>query len=619
MKLVKLKPATKDYIWAGDKLKKWGKEAPYDNIAECWELSFHKDGPSLIDSGEEKGKRLMDVATKDDIGTYASSFPFFPVLIKLIDSGSNLSVQVHPDDAYALKKEDSFGKTEMWYVISHEKGAGLYVGLKEDSTKEEIKEALENSTILEKLNFFPVEDGDCFFIPSGTIHAIGKGVSVIEIQQNSNLTYRLYDYDRVGKDGKKRELHIEKALEVIDYHKYKRPTFQKGVIGRSKYFVSYRKDAKKNPLLSASSDSFVTVTFLSGEGMIGDLPYHALDTFFLPASQKVKIKGDGIYVMTRLEHPTHVIGVDIGGTSIKVGLVDQKGKILEEKAFSSVNINQRKAMSLLCDTIQEILDDQKMTIDQIKGIGVGCPGSINSEKGVCEYANNLPWGNFKIATGLRKRFPVEVKVNNDANCAALGEYIFGGHRKYQNILLVTLGTGVGGGIIIDGKLYGGKEGKGGEIGHTLFSLNGRDCTCGQKGCFEAYTSVTALIKDTKEILKDYPNSILYEMTDNDLSKINGKMICEAYQKKDEAATKAFDRYVMFLSEGLLSFMNIFRMDAILLGGGLAESGETLLGPVREYCEKRNYGFGKAPKVEIQKATLGNKAGILGAASLLFES
>ena len=117
----------------------------------------------------------------------------------------------------------------------------------------------------------------------------------------------------------------------------------------------------------------------------------------------------------------------------------------------------------------------------------------------------------------------------------------------------------------------------------------------------------------------YLAKILYEMTDNDLSKINGKMICEAYQKKDEAATKAFDRYVMFLSEGLLSFMNIFRMDAILLGGGLAESGETLLGPVREYCEKRNYGFGKAPKVEIQKATLGNKAGILGAASLLFES
>ena len=141
------------------------------------------------------------------------------------------------------------------------------------------------------------------------------------------------------------------------------------LMGRSKYFVSYRKDAKKNPLLSASSDSFVTVTFLSGEGMIGDLPYHALDTFFLPASQKAEIKGDGIYVMTRLEHPTHVIGVDIGGTSIKVGLVDQKGKILEEKAFPSVNINQRKAMSLLCDTIQEILDDQKMTIDQIKGIG----------------------------------------------------------------------------------------------------------------------------------------------------------------------------------------------------------------------------------------------------------
>ena len=214
MNLIKLKPATKDYIWAGTKLKKYGKEAPYDNIAECWELSFHKDGPSIIDSGEDKGKLLKDVATKADLGEYAASFPFFPVLIKLIDSGDNLSVQVHPNDEYALKNENSFGKTEMWYVLEAEKGSGLYVGLKDNSSREEIEDALKNGTILSKLNFFPVKKGEVYFIQSGTIHAIGKGVTVIEIQQNSNLTYRLYDYNRLGKDGKPRELHIEKALQV---------------------------------------------------------------------------------------------------------------------------------------------------------------------------------------------------------------------------------------------------------------------------------------------------------------------------------------------------------------------------------------------------------------------
>lgn len=301
MEIVKLEPAIKTYIWAGNKLKKYGKKVDGDKISECWELSFHPDGLSKIASGKDSGKFLKDVALASDIGEYASSFPFFPVLIKLIDSGDNLSVQVHPSDEYALKNENSYGKTEMWYVLEHDDGAGLYVGLKEDSSEEEIKIDLNNGTILNKLNFYPVKNGDCFFIKSGTIHAIGKGVTLLEIQQNSNLTYRLYDYDRVDANGKKRQLHIEKALKVVDYKKYSSNKFENNMVGKCKYFTSYVYDVNEKPTIIADKDSFVSITFLSGKGVIDSLDYKTYETFFIPAGKKAIISGSGRYILTVVE------------------------------------------------------------------------------------------------------------------------------------------------------------------------------------------------------------------------------------------------------------------------------------------------------------------------------
>lgn len=301
MEIVKLKPSTKDYIWGGKLFKSWGKESSSDSIAECWELSFNKDGPSYIDSGKDLGKPLMEVATNEDIGSLASSFPFFPVLIKLINSASNLSVQVHPSDEYALKNEGQYGKTEMWYVISHEKGAGLYIGFNKETNKDEVAKRIENGTIMDILNFVEVEDGDTFFIPSGTVHAIGAGVTVIEIQQNSTLTYRLYDYKRKGKDGKERELHVDKALKVLNFNKYEKTAFSKGVIGSCKYFTSYILDAEKDSLIHARPDSFASVTFISGEGKLNDITYKKGDTFFIPASKIGNIQGNGTYILTEVK------------------------------------------------------------------------------------------------------------------------------------------------------------------------------------------------------------------------------------------------------------------------------------------------------------------------------
>jgi mannose-6-phosphate isomerase len=301
MDIVKLKPAVKDYIWGGTKLKEAGKEAPFSHIAECWELSFHQDGPSLIASGPDQGKFLKDVATKSDLGDSVSAFKFFPVLIKLIDAADNLSVQVHPSDAYALKNENSYGKTEMWHIISAEKGAGLYVGFKKDTDVKEVEEALKKGTILSLLNFFEVKPGESYFISSGTIHAIGKGVTLIEIQQNSNLTYRLFDYNRIGKDGKPRELHIEKALKVIDYHRYEPKKFKGNLIGKCQYFSSYSYDEKEKHV-KASSDSFASITFLEGEGSFAGIPFRRFDTFFIPAGKEGMIEAEKCrYILTRIE------------------------------------------------------------------------------------------------------------------------------------------------------------------------------------------------------------------------------------------------------------------------------------------------------------------------------
>lgn len=183
-------------------------------------------------------------------------------------------MQVHPSDEYALKNEGQFGKTEMWYVIAAEKGAGLYIGFNKTTNKDEVSSKIQDGTIMDILNFVEVKPGDTFFIPSGTVHAIGAGVTVIEIQQNSTLTYRLYDYKRKDKDGKERELHVDKALKVLNYNPYKKPSFPANVIGSCKYFTSYIFNAENNSIIHARSDSFASITFISGEGNVDDIQYN---------------------------------------------------------------------------------------------------------------------------------------------------------------------------------------------------------------------------------------------------------------------------------------------------------------------------------------------------------
>ena len=300
MELVKLVPAIKDYIWGGTYFKQFSKGIVFDRVSECWELSMREDAPSIIASGRYLGKPLCEVITKEDIGPVMDKFPYFPLLIKLIDAKDNLSVQVHPSDDYALKYENSFGKSEMWHIISADEGSGLYVGLNKDYSKEEIEKALKEGNILEYLNFYQVKPGETYVIKPGTIHAIGKGVRLIEIQQNSDLTYRLYDYNRVGKDGQPRPLHIEKALKVIDYKKYQLSKPEGDVLADNQYFKVSRKEFDGELEIKADQGSFVSFTFIDGSGLVDDIPYQVYDTFFLPNGKSCVVKGKGIVVLSRV-------------------------------------------------------------------------------------------------------------------------------------------------------------------------------------------------------------------------------------------------------------------------------------------------------------------------------
>ncbi len=300
MEVVKLKSALKSYLWGGTNLKtKWNKDSNEDILSESWELSCNKDGLSIIDSGKDKGKALIDVLTKEDLGVNSSSFPFFPQLSKLIDSAKVLSIQVHPSDEYALIHENSYGKTEMWYILDSAPDAYLYIGLNKDMTKEEFSKAIEDKTICDYLNKIHPEKGDTFFIESGTLHAIGPNITLFEMQQNSSLTYRVYDFDRTDKLGNKRELHIEKAKEVTNLNKYMVPNPKRDkLLGKCKYFSLYLYDEDKE---IKNDKSFTAVTVIEGTFHVNDIELGIGETAFIPAHEEASIKGFGKYLLSTVE------------------------------------------------------------------------------------------------------------------------------------------------------------------------------------------------------------------------------------------------------------------------------------------------------------------------------
>ncbi len=317
MDILKLSPVFKDYIWGGTRLRDDFKmETDIDPVAEGWMLACHKDGMNTIDGGEYDKKTLKEVIDTEGsekiLGENSKKFDYFPVLIKIIDAKNNLSIQVHPDDEYAKRVEHEFGKTEIWYVLDADDDAQLIYGFKNKISKEDFRKAIENNTLPEILNSVKVKKGDLFFIEAGTVHAIGKGTLIAEIQQNSNSTYRVYDYGRLGKDGKPRELHIDKAVDVTVTEPPKYGTKPQGepenisggkkqLLTKCDLFTVYRYDCESEITLNADNSSFNHILIIDGCGKINSREFKKGDSFFVPAGfGEYKIEGNAEIIMTKI-------------------------------------------------------------------------------------------------------------------------------------------------------------------------------------------------------------------------------------------------------------------------------------------------------------------------------
>ncbi|MGN0321491.1 MAG: type I phosphomannose isomerase catalytic subunit [Oliverpabstia sp.] len=617
MSILKLKPSCKDYLWGGHRLvEEYGKEYDGDVLAETWELSCHPDGPSYIMNGKYAGKTLqqyIDAEGKEVLGTHCRRFRDFPILTKFIDARDNLSIQVHPDNRYALKNEGQYGKTEMWYVMDVGKDAFLYYGFKKEISKEEFAERIQNDTLLDVLNAVPVQKGDVLFIESGTIHAIGKDILIAEIQQNSNVTYRVYDYGRVGKDGKKRDLHIEKALAVTNRVPIIKDKSSYPHVADCDYFTvdKLNLDGKvmKKMEGNVSEESFASILFLDGKGTItsqeGTLEFQKGDSFFVAAgSGAYTVEGtcDALITTIREKAAPVRIGIDIGGTDTKIGLVDIHQKILASETIKTdASRSPEEVIGDIGQSALQLLEAQGIAMDQCVGVGIGVPGTVDRKKGIVLYSNNIRWENVELVREMGKYLPLPTRIANDADCAALGEVVAGAGKECQDVIMLTLGTGVGGGIILDGNIYEGKGIGGSELGHMVIVENGEPCTCGRRGCLEAYASATALVREAKKATG-------YILTPQEIFAGAGQ--------GDRKLQEVVDTYIRRLGIGIVNIVNIFRPQLVLIGGGISGQGETLTRPLNEIVRANCFGGDKGQIPEIETAILGNEAGMIGAASLL---
>ena len=312
------------------------------------------------------------------------------------------------------------------------------------------------------------------------------------------------------------------------------------------------------------------------------------------------------------------IGIDLGGTNIAIGIVDENYNIvLKDKVPTRTERPTSAIMDDMANLCKSLLERLNLTFEDIGSAGIAAPGSIDVENGVVRYSNNIKMENYPIARELKNRIPLKnVFVENDANAAALAEAKAGAGKGLDDVVMITLGTGVGGGVVIGGKLYSGFNYAGAELGHTVIEFGGRQCTCGRKGCFEAYSSATGLINMTKEKLAETKDTLMWEMVDGDINNTSGRTAFDACRKGDKAGKEVVDMYIGYLACGLANMINIFQPEVLCIGGGVCGEGDYLLNPLKELIKQNSYGYERQERnTQLKIAELGNDAGIIGAASL----
>ncbi len=310
----------------------------------------------------------------------------------------------------------------------------------------------------------------------------------------------------------------------------------------------------------------------------------------------------------------YYIGIDLGGTNIAVGIVTEDGQIVKKTSVpTGAQRPFEEIFQDMADCIRKLLAETGIQESQLKSIGIGTPGCLDTKQGMLIFAGNFKYGKLvNYRELMQKHFNLPVYICNDANAAALAEAKVGAAKGVDNVMMVTLGTGVGGGIIIDGKIYEGHLTAAGELGHIVIVHDGEYCTCGRNGCWEAYASVTALIRQTKEAMVANPDSI---MNETPMEKVNGRTSFDAAKKGDKAALEVVKKYQEYIADGLANLVNVLCPEIIVVGGGICKEGDYLLGPVNEMMQKRVFGAGLLPERKMVVAQLGNDAGLIGAALL----
>ncbi|MBR7133288.1 MAG: ROK family protein [Clostridia bacterium] len=308
------------------------------------------------------------------------------------------------------------------------------------------------------------------------------------------------------------------------------------------------------------------------------------------------------------------LGIDLGGTNIVAGVVDENYKII---AIAKRKTNcPRPADEIVEDMAAvaiEAIKNAGLEASDIEAAGVGSPGAIDPVNGVVCYSNNLEFYGVEMAKMLKDRTGIDFYIENDANAAAYGEFVAGAGKGTKDFIMITLGTGVGGGVIIDGKIYSGSNCAGAELGHTVICMDGEMCTCGRQGCWEAYASATALIRQTKQAMIKYPDTVMWELCNKDINAVSGRTAFDAMRRGDKAGQMVVDKYTAYIAAGIANNINIFQPEVICIGGGISNEGDNIIVPIRNIVEGDNYARHIPKKAQIKTAELGNDAGIIGAA------
>lgn len=309
----------------------------------------------------------------------------------------------------------------------------------------------------------------------------------------------------------------------------------------------------------------------------------------------------------------YYLGIDLGGTNIAAGVVDEEYKIIAKAKTSTLrHRTAEEIVNSMADVAREAVKEAALSLEDIESIGVGSPGTVDSDRGIIVYANNIGFLNTPVGDMLFEKLGRPIYVENDANAAAYGEFVAGSAKNANSAVCITLGTGVGGGIIIDGKIYSGFNYAGAELGHTVIEVDGAQCTCGRRGCFEAYSSATGLIRMTKEAMDAHPESKMHEMMGDHIS---GRLAFNAMRANDSAAAGVVEKYIKYLAAGITNVINIFQPEVLCIGGGVCNEGSALLDPLKKIISQEVYTRRSDKNTEIVIASLGNDAGIIGAAFL----